>query len=397
MSLAPRSFPRPSEEARAELRLRLQARRPEIERAISTRVNAVSDPGATADPEYLEGLRAAVLAALDYSLAAIERGEERSPPIPTVLLSQARLAARNGISLDTVLRRYFAGYALLGDCLIEVVGEDRLLDGAELKHVLRAMATVFDRLLAAVSEEHNREFESRGATSDQRRAERVERLLAGEWIDTADFNYDFDAFHLGVIAKGPGAADAARELAGSLDRRLLLIRRDDGAVWAWLGGRRQLDLGEIQLLPPSSRTSRVRIAFGEPGDGLGGWRLTHRQARAAMPIAMRSPEAFVRYADVALLASMHQDDLLVTSLREIYLVPLERGRDGGELARETLRAYFAAERNVASAAAALGVSRQAVAKRIRAVEEALDRTVDSCGVELEAVLRLEELGARGGS
>ena len=30
------------------------------------------------------------------------------------MLAQARSAARNGVSLDTVLRRYFAGYSLLG-------------------------------------------------------------------------------------------------------------------------------------------------------------------------------------------------------------------------------------------------------------------------------------------
>jgi hypothetical protein len=41
-----------------------------------------------------------------------------------ILLVQARLAARSDVSLDIVLRRYFAGYSLLGDFL---VGEaDRL-------------------------------------------------------------------------------------------------------------------------------------------------------------------------------------------------------------------------------------------------------------------------------
>ena len=33
---------------------------------------------------------------------------------------------------------------------------------------------------------------------------------------------------------------------------------------------------------------------------------------------------------------MLQDELLATSLRKIYLTPLEAGRDGGEVARETL-------------------------------------------------------------
>ena len=43
---------------------------------------------------------------------------------------------------------------------------------------------------------------------------------------------------------------------------------------------------------------------------------------------MRGPEPFVRYVDVALLAAVLQDDLLATSLRKLYLEPLEAERDG---------------------------------------------------------------------
>lgn len=50
----------------------------------------------------------------------------------------------------------------------------------------------------------------------------------------------------------------------------------------------------------------------------------------------------------------------MASLGQLYLEPLARERDGGQMARETLRAYFGAERNGASAAPVLGVSRQTV-------------------------------------
>jgi DNA-binding PucR family transcriptional regulator len=144
-------------------------------------------------------------------------------------------------------------------------------------------------------------------------------------------------------------------------------------------------------LPPG-----VSLAIGEPGESLSGWRLTHQQARAALPIALRSPEGLVRYADVALLASTLQDDLLSTSLRQLYLVPLEQERDGGETLRETLRAYFAAERNVSSAAAALGVSRQAVNSRLRTIEEKLGRPLGGCAAELETALSMEQVNGLDG-
>jgi len=380
----------PPQQAPAAIAERLRTRRAEIEQAVLTRIHGVSDPAEVGDPEYAEGLRAAVAAAIDYGLETVERGEERAPPIPTALLAQARVAARNSVSLDTVLRRYFAGYALLGDYLIEEASESGLGGGA-LKRLLRAQASLLDRLLAAVSEEHARERQLRSASSQERHAERVQRLLAGELIEIVDMPYDFEAIHLGAIAKGPGGAEALRELARALDRRLLLVRHGEETVWAWLGGRRAVDVEAMQRLVPAALPPEVSIAVGELGEGLAGWRLSHQQARAALPVALRSPEPLTRYADVALLASVLQDDLLVTSLRQLYLAPLECEPDAGELARKTLRAYFVADRNVSSAAAALGVSRQAVARRLRSVERRIGRSLGICGIELEAALRLEDL------
>jgi hypothetical protein len=338
------------------------------------------------------GLRAAVSAALDYGLAGLERGEQRAPQIPVALLAQARLAARNGVSLDTVLRRYFAGYALMRDFLIEEAGQESLLQGDALKRLLRAQATIFDRLLAAISEEYVREEECRLDSSEERRAARVQRLLDGELLDASELGYDFDAHHLGLVAAGPGAAGAIRELAASLDTRLLVVRRDESSAWAWFGARRDLDPAELQRIAAASLPAQVALALGEPAEGLDGWRLTHRQACAALPIAIRSPGSVVRYADVALLASILQDDVLTTSLRRLYLEPLAKARDDGEALRGTLRAYFAAGRHVSSAAATLGVTRHTVTKRLRAIEELLGRPLGACSTELDAALRLEELG-----
>jgi hypothetical protein len=290
-----------------------------------------------------------------------------------------------------VLRRYIAGFTVLSDFLVEVAEDGELVGGGStLKRLLRTQAALFDRLVAAVADEYAREADCRPGSSEERRAEHVCRLLAGEPLDTTELDYDFDATHVGVIASGPGAREAVRELAAALDRRLLLIRHGETTVWAWLGGRRPTDLERLERHISSSWPSQVSIAIGEPARELGGWRLTHQQARASFPIALRSSDPLVRYADVALLASVLQDDLLATSLRQLYLGPLEAARDGGEALRNTLRAYFAAERNVSSAAAILGVSRQAVAKRLRMAEEAIGRPLGLCSTELEVALRIRD-------
>lgn len=100
---------------------------------------------------------------------------------------------------------------------------------------------------------------------------------------------------------------------------------------------------ELQNRFSTALSNKVTLAVGEPAQGLSGWRLSHGQAKAALPIAIRGPKGLVRYADVALVSSILQDDLLNASLRK-------------QIARETLRAYFDADRNVSAAAAARFVS-----------------------------------------
>jgi PucR C-terminal helix-turn-helix domain/GGDEF-like domain len=379
---------RSAEQARSELTARLRSRRAEIEEAILTRILTVSGPLGELDPEYEQGLRGAVAIALEHGLDALDLGEE--PPTPPPLLSQARLAARNGIRLDTVCRRYVAGHALLVDFLVEEAKASGLGTGS-LQGLLRAQAGLLDRLLNAVGAEHAREAARRLHPNEQRDAERIERLLAGELPDTSQFAYDLKAHHTALIAKGPGIAEAIRELAADLDRRLLLLQREDGSLWAWLGGRDPIETLELQdsVLPSSAS-----VALGEPAKGLGGWRLSHRQAKAAMPIALRGRRRVVRYAEVALLAAVLQDELFSVSLRALFLDPLERERDGGKAARETLRAYFATERNVSSAAALLGVKRHTVTNRLRIIEQHLGQSLRTCSAEIEAALQVEELDLR---
>jgi hypothetical protein len=377
------------EQTRAELSTSLAARRAEIEQAVLSRVYAVADPSDSQDPEYIEGVRTASSAALDYALAVIELGEERSPPLPHVLLAQARLAARNGVGLDTVMRRYSAGYVLLSDFLVEEA-ERSGMRGSDLQRLLRSQGSL-DRLLAAIGEEYAREEGERPGSRDDRRAERIERLLAGELLDTSGLGYDFEGSHLGLIAKGSGAEKALRDLAADLDRRLLAVRREEDTVWAWLGSRRAIEMEELQRHLSATWPVQVALAIGEPGEGLSAWHLTHHQARAALPIALYSPQAFTRYADVALLAAILEDDLLATSLRRLYLEPLEVDRDGGATLRETLCAYFAAGCNVSSAAAMLGIKRHTVTNRLRAIEEMLGRPLGTCATEIEAALRFEQL------
>ncbi len=376
----------------ATLQARLRARRPEIEQEVLARVYSVSDPGDVADPDYALGLRSAVSAAVAYGIAALGNDGGRLAPVPAELLSQARRAARSGVPLDTVLRRYVAGHALLGEFIVQEAGDSGRDLSIFLREALRAEAVNLDHLIGAVAVEYRSEIETKTRSLHQRRNELVRKLIAGELSDPGELGYELDAWHIGAIAAGGEAERAIRDLAGTLDRRPLLVRDGDETLWAWLGSARKVSRDELEFVATWSWPEGVCVALGEPGRGVSGWRLTHRQAAVALPIARRGSKSHVRYADVALLASAIQDEVLSASLRDLYLAPLAADRDRGKTLRRTLRAYFSTGRNITSTAEIVGVTRKTAALRLRTIEQRLGRTIDTCAAEIETALRLQEIG-----
>jgi PucR C-terminal helix-turn-helix domain/GGDEF-like domain len=368
---------------------RLRERRAELEEDLFNRVRSIQDPSSPAEESYVRQLRPTISAGFDYGLATIEGGSTgRPPPIPDQLLLQARLAARSGISLHGVLRRYCSGNTLMTDILI-AEAEDSRLPRTELKGFFRSLAMGFERLLSAVSEEYDRESAQATVTTEEHRADLIDRLLAGELIEGSELSYDFTGWHLGLVAFGSEAADAVRTISEQADANLLLLRRRDGVVWAWLGARRRDSVARRPKSLPGKPDASVGI--GEPAQGLPGWRLSHRQAAAALPLALKGDGPIAAYAEAPLLATALQEDLLTTSLHQLYLAPLAAERDGGAAAKDTLRAYFAADGNASSAAAALGVNRHTIAARLASIEERLECRLDAFSAEIQTALRLDTL------
>jgi len=376
-----------ADRARSALAARLQNRRGEIEDAIVTRIHSISSGG---DEEWLAGVRATVATALDHAILVIERGEGSPLPVPVQVLAQTRLAARSGISLDTVLRRYFAGYTLLGDFIVHE-SEGFGFRERWLKQLLREQAGMFDRLLTTISEEYRRELQAQPASSEARRVEKVKRLLRGELLESSDLGYSFDGYHLGLVAAGSGADEILRDLAAELDRRLLVVRPDESTVWGWLGGREPLAVSDVfRHLEGREEPARRTLAIGDPSPHLAGWRLTHRQAAAAHRIGCETGEGRVGYASVALVATVLQDGLLTEWLRRRILPALAEPSATACSMQETVRAFLDSGQNLSSAAARLEISRHTVAKRLRTLEQRVGEPLQGITAELEIALRLLE-------
>jgi sugar diacid utilization regulator len=246
------------------------------------------------------------------------------------------------------------------------------------------------RHIAKVLEDRDQSEGGKSSTLAKRRLVAAQRLLEGMSSDASSLQYTLDGFHLGLVIAGQDLAAPLQELRKKATSRLLLLEPSDEIHWIWLGGSRQVVLATLNCLLKLTWPPQTAIAYGDPAESLDGWRLTHRQAAAALPLAQQGPDRVVRYTRAALLVTALQDDLLASSLRQAYLAPLEGEPGSGHTAKDTLRAYFQASRHASSAAAALGINRGTVRKRLRTIESRLGATIESVSAELEVALRLDE-------
>lgn len=379
------------EEVRAGVVAGLRLRQLEIEEAIFADIlDGVTDPVGAGNAEYVAGLRATITEVVEYGLAGIDMGEERSEPVPLAAIMQAQHAVRLGVSLETVLCRYIAGYKLLVK-LVTHEAEDISSERGALAAVLSLQASLLERLVSSITSVYLSEVECVGLSPELRGAKLVQRLLDGEIVDASYLGYDFDAWHIGMIATGASAQRALQLLAGDRGQRLLVVQHGDDVVWAWLGERRRPTVRDIEcVLSSADWPVEVSLAVGEPAREIDGWRQTHWQAQEALR-ALRGPLKLSRYANAAILALVLQNDLAARSLREIYLAPLGARRGQGGVARRTLRAYFKAGGNAASAAKELRVAPKTIRRRVQEIEQRLGCPLPTCHAELDVALRLEDL------
>jgi hypothetical protein len=372
---------------RRELAARLRARRGELEEAMIARLSAMPALVDEEDADYAVCLRTALSAGIEDAAHGIEVGEPWRGSWPPGAADYVRRVARRGIGLDIALRRLAAFESLLTEFLME---EAAGVPTDAQRSILRTRGIHFDRLLALFAEEYRREEERLESSTEHGRAESIKQLLHGAPATGHELGYELDDWHLGMIVTGPQVGRVVRGLEDRMGCPSLSVSIDEYVTWVWLGGRRRLAANDLERPWKLLRAKEVSLAVGEPGPGIEGWRLTHQQARAAQWVALRRPGALTRYTGDLLLAAALKDSVLARSLRETFLIPLSTAGDGA-LERATLRAYFDAGCNAATAAAALGVDRHTVQRRLRRIEQRLERWIPECRAELELALRLEEL------
>jgi len=219
----------------------------------------------------------------------------------------------------------------------------------------------------------------------------VRRLLHREPVEQTELaalGYSFDSrWHIGVVVAGSQSEQTLNAIGAGLRSDLLTVSAREGTIWGWLGAERRFFTTAVEEhVPPRFR---VRLAIGTPRCGLDGWRRSHREALAVWPVALQSKPGVVHCANATLEAALLSNAVLATVHYETFLRPLDSLRDGGQTARDTLRAYFACERNIASTSAKLKVTRRTVENRLQAIAQSVGRPLRTCLSEIEVALRLE--------
>lgn len=374
---------------RAELAQRLRARRTEVEEVILTRIQRLSEPVGIDDGAYLAGLRIAVAKAVDYGLDSVEKGGEGFVAVPQENAQQARRAAREGVGLGTVMRRYALGNKALEEF---IMAEAEGVPDPVLHQILSDQGPQVDRLMEAVEAEYRDELEHAQRSVRRRESDRIANLLESNvLVAPGDIEYAFDRWHIGLIFVGAAVEEASRTFAARLGQPIMTAVRDSEIAWAWIGSPQPAAPARLEQALGEALPGDTSLAVGEWRWGLAGWRQTHHEARMALRVMLYRRKAVTRCRDVILDAAVIKDQWMATSLVETYLTPLEGRGDFGERLRQTLRAYYSADQNAASAAEALGVARHTVERRLRKAEEKLGRTLSECSAELQVALRVYEL------
>lgn len=382
---------------RAEICDRLRSRLPEIQDAITARLlESKLGPTVVGEADLERGQRESVRACIDLTLLAIEHDADwEEVPVPAAALVQIQRVGRLGLSLQTVLGRYTDGYDVLWDFLleeIEVAPFSELERAALLHTASRRLALVVAKMLPLVAARHAELATVGGQSRRARTAGIVEALLTSAMVSTDELDYNVDGCHVGIVASGARAETVVRRLVAADSRASLIVPRADGSVWAWLQATDLPGPGAFEV--DLAESEGVRLAIGVEASGRAGFRSTHRQAQAAMQVALCQRSFITRYANVLLLVPAVTDRECGDSLISIYLSPLEESRERNPSLKETLRAYFEAELNTSATAARLNVDRHTAMTRLREIEERLGWLIHLRHAELEVALRLDELRQR---
>ena len=381
----------------------------QLARAIGDRL-----PGLLPNPESVEANRASNEASI---LGFAEILEEGADPAATSLggatLAYTKEAAQRGISLTTLIRSYRLGHAAAWEVVTPLIAThagDLEQRAIAIELCSAWLFAYVDAALCLAEDFYSAERERWVRSTAATRAETIEAILAGDPIDGAlagrRLGYELDRQHTAVIAwlqsheEGHDTHAAMESAIAQVQDRLgatggLVHSLGVLSTAAWIGTPRSVGSRQLDDLRFDTHTAPgVRIAIGEPGHGITGFRQSHdeaAQARRVAELAARPPGTVTLYSRVALAAIATADLEQARVFVNRELRGLDAKDDLSTRLAATLRTYLEEHSSRSRTAKRLGIHENTVSYRIKQAEEILGRGVDQRTLELRVALVLAHL------
>jgi len=360
-------------------------------------------PELAADEDLARETLESTVSVIELFVDRIRRGEPvTSVEPPEAAIVFARDLVQRGQPLDRLLRSYHIGQAAFFERWSTDV-RAVLDDPADVAQAIQEVAGLTFAFVRALdsglvrrwTEERERWVRSSAAVQ----ADAVRSLLAGGGADESAVSellgYELAHRHTAFVVwrpdgqpdARPGGLDrAASSIADALRGRQRLILPLQGNLYAgWVDGGEDSGLAAVRLPDGAS------AAIGSSGDGLAGFRRSHREAMDARRVARlsaRAPGSIVSYASVAVTALASVDIERARDFVDASLGALAGEDDTSRRLAGTLRAYLEEGMSPRRTARRLGVHENTVTNRVGVVEQRIGGPVGPRATELLVALRL---------
>jgi hypothetical protein len=321
-------------------------------------------------------------------------------------LAFAGEVGRQGIAERMLERSYRVGNEALWDTWMTLIEDHCSRTGGAVADVVRASIPLLfgfvDRMQVASFGAYHQAVAARQQTREYRRTRLVEQLLDGTLteagIDTERFiGYAFARHHLAAVID-PEDPRADQQFAEELKRAarahdVLMLDRTGAPTQLWLGLRTPISPAVRAALESCTTATGRRIAFGDVGPGLAGFRTSAAAARDAARVqallAENAPPVIWAQDVLIEILALGTPDAARALVRTMLGTVLNRELLTSRV-RETLEAWLTSGSYV-GAAATLGVHEQTVRQRLHQLEDVLGHSLHERRTDLHVALRLSNL------
>ncbi|MFD6358111.1 PucR family transcriptional regulator [Nocardia tengchongensis] len=369
-------------------------------------------PELRGDPRTIELLGASVEGNVDTILHALQH----DIPVarinaPTTAIEYARRLAQHGVPVEALVRAYRVGHRRMTELVFAELraGAIAPADGVAVAEAITTATFEYVdwitmQVVAVYETEREQWLESRNST----RALLVREVLSGSKsvdIDAAteSIRYPLSWHHLALILWYPDTSASsdeltrlqrfARELAEAVGTEAapLFGAADRTSAWAWLPYRSEQPDAVAKVRDfASMRLDAPRLAIGILGQGISGFRRSHRQALRARSVALARTDVEPRIiaasdpglTTAALLGAGAEVGEWVSEM----LGELAADNDNDARLRETLRVFLRTGCSYKAAAAELDLHANSVKYRVGRAVSRRGRPITDDRLDVELAL-----------